>query len=50
MRPRLLDLFCGGGGAGEGYRRAGLAIPPAYTEWIGRQIAEQITPRTGVLW
>ena len=23
MRPRLLDLFCGGGGAAEGYARAG---------------------------
>jgi len=26
MRPRLLDLFCGGGGAGEGYRRAGFDV------------------------
>lgn len=43
---RCLDLFCGAGGAGEGYRRAGFdvtgaelsqAIPPAYTEWLGNQ-------------
>ena len=26
MRPRLLDLFCGAGGAGEGYRRAGFTV------------------------
>jgi DNA (cytosine-5)-methyltransferase 1 len=25
-RPRLLDLFCGGGGAGMGYRRAGFEV------------------------
>ena len=25
-RPRLLDLFCGDGGAGEGYRRAGFDV------------------------
>ena len=25
-RPRLLDLFCGAGGAGEGYRRAGFTV------------------------
>ncbi len=25
-RPRLLDLFCGGGGAGEGYHRAGFDV------------------------
>jgi DNA (cytosine-5)-methyltransferase 1 len=33
-RPRLLDLFCGGGGAGEGYRRAGFDV-------TGVDIAEQ---------
>ncbi len=26
MSPRLLDLFCGAGGAGEGYRRAGFDV------------------------
>ena len=26
MRPRLLDLFCGAGGAGAGYRRAGFDV------------------------
>ena len=26
MRPKLLDLFCGAGGAGEGYRRAGFDV------------------------
>lgn len=26
MTPRLLDLFCGAGGAGEGYRRAGFDV------------------------
>ena len=25
-RPRILDLFCGAGGAGEGYRRAGFDV------------------------
>lgn len=25
-RPRLLDLFCGAGGAGEGYHRAGFEV------------------------
>lgn len=25
-RPKLLDLFCGAGGAGEGYRRAGFDV------------------------
>jgi site-specific DNA-cytosine methylase len=38
-RPRLLDLFCGAGGAAMGYHRAGFdAIPPAYTEFVGRQL------------
>ena len=26
MRPKLLDLFCGAGGAGEGYRLAGFDV------------------------
>lgn len=26
MRPRVLDLFCGAGGAAEGYRRAGFDV------------------------
>lgn len=26
MKPLLLDLFCGAGGAGEGYRRAGFNV------------------------
>lgn len=26
MKPRLLDLFCGAGGAGEGYRSAGFDV------------------------
>lgn len=26
MKPKLLDLFCGAGGAGEGYRRAGFEV------------------------
>ena len=26
MKPRVLDLFCGAGGAGEGYRRAGYNV------------------------
>ena len=26
MRPRLLDLFCGGGGAAAGYHRAGFEV------------------------
>ena len=25
-RPRLLDLFCGAGGAGEGYNRSGFNV------------------------
>ncbi len=25
-RPRLLDLFCGAGGAGMGYHRAGFDV------------------------
>ena len=25
-RPRLLDLFCGAGGAGMGYNRAGFEV------------------------
>ena len=26
MKPRLLDIFCGAGGAGEGYRRSGFDV------------------------
>lgn len=26
MKPRLLDLFCGAGGAAMGYHRAGFAL------------------------
>lgn len=26
MRPRLLDLFCGAGGAAAGYHRAGFEV------------------------
>ncbi len=37
MRPLLLDLFCGAGGAGEGYHRAGFD-----TEHVGRQLMEHI--------
>lgn len=35
MKPRLLDLFCGAGGAAVGYHRAGFDV-------IGVDIAEQI--------
>lgn len=36
---RLLDLFCGAGGAAMGYHRAGFT---AYTEFIGKQLIEQL--------
>ena len=26
MKPRLLDLFCGGGGSGAGYARSGFEV------------------------
>ena len=35
MRPRLLDLFCGAGGAGMGYHRAGFDV-------VGVDIADQM--------
>jgi hypothetical protein len=35
VKPRLLDLFCGAGGAAVGYHRAGFAVPPAFTQHIG---------------
>lgn len=43
---KLLDLFCGAGGAAMGYHQAGFdelreAIPPAYTRYIGEQFLEQ---------
>jgi site-specific DNA-cytosine methylase len=34
MKPRLLDLFCGAGGAGMGYHRAGFEV-------VGVDIAPQ---------
>lgn len=34
MRPRLLDLFCGAGGAGAGYARAGFDV-------VGVDLADQ---------
>ena len=55
--PRLLDAFCRKGGAAAGYIRAGLdvvgvdiddlneAIPPAFAEFIGRQLLAQIEER-----
>lgn len=40
---RLLDLFCGAGGASVGIdwmqkTELAQAIPPAYTEFLGRQL------------
>lgn len=48
---KLLDLFCGAGGASVGYHwmnRAELAesIPPAYTEHIGRQLIDHLEARS----
>lgn len=51
---KLLDLYCGVGGAGYGYVQAGFdvtgvkkklaeAIPPAYTHYIGEQLAQHLT-------
>jgi hypothetical protein len=43
-RPRLLDLFCGAGAKAMGIdwmktrKELAQAIPPAYTEFIGRQL------------
>ena len=34
-RPRLLDLFCGAGGAAMGYYRAGF-------EWLGSRLMETL--------
>lgn len=33
-RPRLLDLFCGAGGAAVGYRRAGFDV-------VGEHLSER---------
>jgi DNA (cytosine-5)-methyltransferase 1 len=46
-RPLLLDLFCGAGGAAMGIdwmngHELNEAIPPAYTEFIGRQLIDQL--------
>lgn len=55
MRPVLLDLYCCAGGAARGYDRVGFevvgvdidpelneALPPAYTEYLGRQLIAQL--------
>lgn len=49
---RLLDLFCGAGGAAMGIdwmtkEELTQAIPPAYTEWIGRQLIRAMDGRNG---
>jgi len=54
---RLLDLFCGAGGAAEGYSRAGFTsitgidiahqpnYPPDYTHYIGGRLLEAASIR-----
>lgn len=49
MTFTLLDLFCGAGGAAVGYhlewmtqRELTQAVPPAYTEFIGRQLLSNL--------
>lgn len=46
-RPLLLDLYCGAGGAAMGIdwmtnTQLNEAIPPAYSEWIGRQLLDKL--------
>jgi DNA (cytosine-5)-methyltransferase 1 len=56
-KPRILDLFCGAGGAAEGYHRAGFAVTgidikpqPDYPyEFIQSDVMEWLSRRSGFL-
>jgi site-specific DNA-cytosine methylase len=44
VKPRLLDLFCGAGGAAVGYHRAGFEVVGVGIDWMSASELNQAIP------
>ena len=41
-KPKLLDLFCGAGGASVGYARAGFEVEEKYCEIAAKRLSQSV--------